>query len=184
MFPHRFRLSSAVAAAALLLAVGACSEEATGPEDEGLSALLSVVPTGGATNVDPSEPIVVEFTHAIGVGMEAYAALHVGDVNGPEVPGTWTASEDRTTMTFTPATALKPATTYTVHIGGGMMDDQGNMINLDQHGLGMGGMWATSSMMSGGMGMGDGGTHSHMGAGWDHPSNGSSGMVFSFTTAG
>jgi hypothetical protein len=51
------------------------------------------------------------------------------------------------------------------------------------HGDMMGGQWATQSMMTGGMGMGSGSMGSHMGTGWQHPDNGSYGMVFTFTTA-
>jgi len=117
----------------------------------------------------------------IGVGMEAYAELHEGSVTGPVVEGAWTLSEDRMVLTFAPTQALKPSTTYVIHLGGGMMDELGNHVNLGQHGLGMGGQWATQTMMTGGMGMGGNG---HMtGTGWAHPTNGSFGMIFSFTTA-
>lgn len=54
-------------------------------------------------------------------------------------------------------------------IGGGMMDDHGNFVDLEHHGLAMGGQWATESMMTGGMGSGMmGGRHpgSHVGDGW------------------
>ena len=55
---------------------------------------------------------------------------------------------------------------------------------MERHGAGMGGQWATESMMTGGTqhggGMGPGG--GMMGQGWQHPSNGSYGMLFSFTT--
>jgi hypothetical protein len=38
--------------------------------------------------------------------------------------------------------------------------------------------------MSGGMHGGmNGGQHDHMGSGWNHPENGSYGMIFTFTTA-
>ena len=66
-------------------------------------------------------------------------------------------SGDRTRLTFTPSQPLKSQTQYVIHVGGGMQD---------QHGHGMGG--------------GHGGG---MGAGCVHPTNGSYGMVFYFTTA-
>ena len=52
------------------------------------------------------------------------------------------------------------------------------MVGFDRDGSGMGGQWATASMMGNGMGM----AGSMMGTGWRH-SNGTYGMVFSFTTA-
>ena len=67
-----------------------------------------------------------------------------------------------------------PDTHYTMHVGGGMTDQAGHGIDIDTHGPDMGGDWATDDMMMGG--------HPHMGDGWQH-SNGSSGMVFGFTTA-
>jgi hypothetical protein len=94
----------------------------------------------------------VGFDHPIAEGMERYAALHEGSVTGPEVSGTWTRSEDGTMPSFSPDAPLKPATTYSVHLGGGMMDPDGGMVDLGMHGLAMGGDWATQSMMTGGMG--------------------------------
>lgn len=177
----------AFALASPLLVVSACSEDATAPGGEESAALLSVQPSPGSIDVTVGSSVVVTFDHVIAAAMEEYAALHEGDVTGPEVPGTWVMSHDRTTLTFTADELLKPATTYLIHVGGGMMDDHGNFVDLEHHGLAMGGQWATESMMTGGMGsgmMGGGHPGSHMGDGWQHPANGSYGMVFVFTTAG
>ncbi|HKJ02929.1 MAG TPA: Ig-like domain-containing protein [Longimicrobiales bacterium] len=138
---------------------------------------MSVQPAGGAANVMVGDSVVVRFDHAMATGMEAYAALHEGSVAGPLVTGTWGLSGDRTTLTFVPASPLKPSTTYVIHLGGAMRDGNGNVVNLDMHGMGMGGQWATQSMMGGGMSGGG-----MMGAGWQHPTNGSYGMLFTFTT--
>ncbi len=166
----------------VLSTLAACSHM-TEPVEEDELALQTVIPTGGDTNVDPNEPVVLQFNHPIHAGMEAYAALHLGDVTGPEVDGVWTVSEDGTKLTFTPSQPLLRATTYTIHVGGGMTDDHGSHVNLGTHGLGMGGSWATGTMMNGGaMGGGMGGSN-HMGEGWQHPDNGTYGMVFTFTTA-
>lgn len=162
---------------------GACSDEATGPDFREPTALLSVQPAGGTVGVEVGTDVVVRFDHAIAEGMERYASLHEGSVVGPEVPGAWTRSADGATLTFSPAAPLKPATTYVIHLGGGMMDEDGEGVDLGMHGLDMGGQWATGSMMTGGMGSGMTGSATHMGAGWQHPSNGSYGMVFAFTTA-
>lgn len=144
------------------------------------SELVAVDPQGGAMGVDPAQPITVTFNHAIDSMMVDYAALHEGDINGPEVAGTWSLSEDATQLVFTPDEALKPATEYTIHIGGNMMDEDRNHVDLETHGAHMGGKWAQGSMMHGGM---MGGAHPHMGGDWQHPNNGSFGMVFTFTTA-
>ena len=110
-------------------------------------------------------------------GMEMYVSLHEGDVTGPTIPGAMTWSGDRTTLTFTPAAPLKSATAYTLHIGGGMKDADGNPIDMTSQGM-MGGQWASGSMMNGG-GMMSG---QEIGAGWQG-SNGMYGMVFTFRTA-
>jgi hypothetical protein len=72
---------------------------------------------------------------------------------------------------------LQGQTTYTIHLGGGMRDADGNMIGMDQGVSQHGGRWATDGMMSGGM-MSD---RDMMGDGWQHE-NGTYGMVFTFTT--
>ena len=158
------------------LVLSGCNEDPTGPL---LSArVVSIVPSGGATGVDPNAPIVVTFDHAIRPGMEQFAALHQGDVRGPLVAGSWTWSEDRMTLTFTPAQPLAAQTEYTLHLGGGMRAADGGYVDYGPCAAEYDGQWATEQMMGGGM-MGGG---SMMGSGWRHP-NGSYGMVFTFTTA-
>jgi hypothetical protein len=172
----RFSVLSLSLAPLAPLALSACSDSAFAPALT--ASVVSVAPTGGSTGVDPNEPIVVTFSHAMQPGMEQYAALHEGDVTGPTVPGAWAWSGDRTTLTFTPAAPLKPHTQYTLHLGGGMRVTDGGFVDygscVGQHG----GQWATQQMMTGGMMSGE----SMMGSGWRHPS-GAYGMVFTFTTA-
>jgi hypothetical protein len=152
------------------LVLGACSNDPTAPALT--ASIISVVPTGGATGVDPNAPIVVTFSHAMRSGMEQFVVLREGDVRGPIVPGTWAWSGDRTALTVTPAQPLKAQTQYTLHLGGGMRAADGGFVDygscVGQHS----GQWATHGMMGGGM----------IGAGWRHPS-GTYGMVFTFTTA-
>lgn len=149
-----------------------------GVEPVGETTVLSVVPAGGATNVDPSRPIVVEFSHAMAMGMEQYAALHEGDVTGPVVRGAWSWSSDRLRLTFTPATPLKPAAQYAIHLGGDMRDASGARLNYDHCAGQHGGRWLGASMMGSSM-MGG---RSSMMRGWRHAS-GTLGMAFLFTTA-
>ena len=81
------------------------------------------------------------------------------------------------TLTCTPTNPLAAGTQYTIHVGGGMTDAQGHMMDLDSW-TSMGGEWATGGMM--------GGTHAGqpigmMGPGWMHGS--AYGMLFTFTTS-
>lgn len=161
---------------AIVLGTTACSRTATGPTSA-LTALVSVTPAGGAASVAPSAPIVIAFSHAMAPGMEMYVSLHEGDVTGPAVSCVAIWSSDRATPTFTPWAPLTSATAYTLHVGGGMKDADGNPIDLTAHGM-MGGQWASGSMMSGGGMMGG----REMGPGW-LGSHGMYGMVFRFTTA-
>jgi hypothetical protein len=184
-----------LAAALTLPAVGACGGDATPTAlDPPSAVLVTVSPLGGAQDVDVRTEVVVEFDAPMMAGIQDYAMLHRGDVTGPEVPGAWTLSPDRTTLTFAPTSDLEPHTPYTLHLGGGMMDGSGHTADFEAHGHQMGGSWATGEMMGGGM-MGGGGMGSgmgggtggvmgdaHMGQGWQHPENGSYGMVFTFTT--
>ena len=158
------------------LAVAACGETA-GPA--GATTVLSIAPTSGSTDADPNAPVVVRFSGPMQVGMEQYAALHVGDVSGPVVAGTWMWSDDRTQLTFAPDSSLEPGMRYAVHLGGGMEDAGGNTLDYQDCIQQLGGQWVTQSMLGGSM-MG-GGTNM-MGTGWQG-TDGTYGMVFFFTTA-
>lgn len=176
------RLAAIAFVSAMLAGTLACSGATTGLTSVATS-LVSVVPAGGAGSVSTSAPIVMTFSHAMASGMDMYVSLHEGDVTGPAVAGVMMWSGDRMTLTFTPTNPLKPATAYTIHLGGGMTDADGNPIDMTAHGM-MGGEWASGSMMAGGGMMGGGGPMSgqEMGPGWIG-SNGMYGMVFHFTTA-
>lgn len=181
------------AARVLLMAVApglvasACSDSGS-PVDPNIEAtvFLSVVPRGGATGVDRFAPVFIEFDHELMDGMQAFALLHEGSVTGPEVDGTWTLSPDRLSLRFTPSEPLSPDATYTIHLGGGMEGMNGQPVDFDEHGDHMGGAWATDATMRGTMAgggmMGGAMGGDHMGSGWQHATNGSYGMVFSFTT--
>jgi hypothetical protein len=168
--------------ALLTLAGSACSDDPVDPNLDAVStALVAVQPLDGAAGIDVGANVVLTFDHEIGIGMEAYIRVVEGEVDGEDVLGSWTMSSDRMVLTFTPNEPFSPGTTYFIHMGGGMRDGVGGLVNLQRHGLGMGGEWVTEFMLTGGRGMGMGG-QSHMGEGWQH-TNGSYGMVFSFTTA-
>lgn len=141
------------------------------------TVVATVSPAGGAVDVDPAGVVEVTFSRPMMAGMEAFAALHEGPVTGPEVDGTWAFLDGGTTMRFTPDAPLAPDTEYTIHLGGGMMDADGDSLNYDSCLEAHGGEWATGGMMSGGM-MAD---RDMMGSGWRH-ANGMYGMLFTFRT--
>jgi hypothetical protein len=164
---------------AVSLGIAACGDTLAPIGD---TALLSVVPIGGATDVDPNTPVTIEFEQAM--HMDMYVALHEGgDVSGALVDGEGAWSDDKTQLTFTHTMPLDSMAEYTIHLGGGMMDADGHVIDLEQHGHDMGGEWATQQMMDQRM-MGGGGmmgADDMMGFGWAHE-NGNFGMIFNFTT--
>lgn len=171
-------------AASLVVSLGACSDTPAEPTSDEVALLLSVQPSGGSVDVAIGTAVVITFDHPMATGMEAYAALHEGSLQGPVVAGGWEASRGRTVLTFRPKAPLKRATTYVIHLGGGVAASNGHMVNLEAHGSGVGGQWVGGAMM-GGMGGGMGNVPSTMmGSGWRHPGNGSYGMAFTFKTAG
>jgi hypothetical protein len=159
-----------------VVGVAGCDDPAV---PEGDVVLLRVEPQGGATAVDLGTSVLITFDKPIMPVMVEYAALHSGDVTGPEVEGSWALSQNGTVLSFIPAAALTPATIYTVHLGGGMRGVHGEGVDLYMHGRNhMGGEWTPGSMMTGNGMVGE---HPHMSDGWQH-ANGSYGMVFTFTT--
>ncbi|HEU5174214.1 MAG TPA: Ig-like domain-containing protein [Gemmatimonadaceae bacterium] len=156
------------------LATMACANS-TGPA-EAVPAVLAVVPASGATGVSLTAPVMVTFSHSMMPGMEANVLLHEGLLTGPVITGSAAWSTDRRTLTFTPSAALKPGTTYLLHLAPTLVAANGQGID---HGActALGGQNVTGAMTGGGM-MGSG----MMGSGWEM-SSGSYGMIFRFTTA-
>ncbi|MEX0891951.1 MAG: Ig-like domain-containing protein [Gemmatimonadota bacterium] len=163
-----------------MMGMAACADDPAAVEEE--VVLLSVQPAGGSVDVAITSSVVITFDHAIMPAMTSYAALHEGDISGPEVAGAWSLAPDGRVLTFEPAAPLEAGTGYTIHLGGGMEGAHGGATDFETHGSAhMGGTWVSGGMMGGGMG-GMGGAHPHMGSGWEH-ANGSFGMIFTFTTA-
>lgn len=173
-------LRSSSLAVLSLLALAACGGNAmTGPGPAMGTAFLSVNPQGGMMGVATSTPLSFRFGGPMAPGMEQYFDLHMGGLDGPVVPMSCGWSADRTTLTCNPAAPLQPRTTYTIHMGGGMMDADARPVGFDTYGPMMGGQWIMGGMMAGthaGMSWG------MMGNGWRN-ANGAYGMAFSFTTA-
>jgi hypothetical protein len=191
---RRFAMSEStftkLAVAGALFAAG-CGTDGTAPADSGTpsaTAVLSVVPAGGTTSVDPNGPFSITFDGAMMPGMERYVDLHRGDVTGPVHPMSCAWSADYTTLTCTPAQPLDPTTWYTFHLGGGVQGSNGTPVAMDPGTCA--GAWAEPGPRNGhgpdeGHMMGE--THggepwSMMDPGWHH-ANGSYGMVITFQTA-
>ena len=143
------------------------------------ATFMSVTPQGGTTGMPVTSQVGLRFGASMGVGMEQYVDLHMGDLAGPTVPMSCGWSADRATLTCTPQVPLSPRTTYVVHIGGGMMTQAGQILDYTQYGPMMGGQWIMGGMMGSSHG---GDPWGMMGPGWHNP-NGSYGMAFTFTTA-
>ena len=142
--------------------------------DNNLSTqLLSISPRGGAMGVSTTPDIVFTFSRPMMPGMEQYLALHQGGLSGPTMPMTCSWSDGQTTLTCRPDQPLAQVSAYTMHMGGGMMDSEGQPVGMGRYGMGVGGTWVRGGMMSGRQGM--------MGSGW-MDGHGSYGMAFGFTT--
>src|SRR5512144_1129531 len=111
--------SSMIPLCALALGASACGSS-TAPVSR--SVVASVSPAGGSTGVSTGATMIVTFSGPMRGGMEMYAALHQGSVTGPVVPGSWMWSADHMQLMFTPTMPLQAHTTYTMHLGGGMLD--------------------------------------------------------------
>jgi len=179
------RNALAVIAIASSLVLGACSSSNSSPTspDATTPAALSVLPAASATGIGVTTPIVVTFNMSMMSGMEMLVVVHEGSVTGPQVTGSSNWSADRQVLTITPATALKARTTYVVHLSPSLQGTNGKAIDLAQC-TRIGGQYVsggmmgsgTTGMMSGTWGPG------MMGAGWQS-TDGTFGMLFSFTTA-
>lgn len=169
------RLTVPLAAVAVAIATQACSQDSpTAPAAE--TFLESVSPASGATGVDPSAPITIRFSGPMGAGMEQYLDVHQGDITGPTVPMTCTFSADRTTLTCIHDQPLQSGATYTIHMGLGMMDGQGQPVEVESHGMAMGGLPVRGQMMGG---MHAGQPTGMMGQRWED-ADGDLGMAFTF----
>jgi hypothetical protein len=171
MSPSRHAPNLAILA---VLLAAACSD-AAGPDT---TTLAAVSPAPAATGVPPSATLTLTFSRPMLSGMEHYVDLHQGGVGGPVVPMTCTWNAGQTALGCTPAAPLAPGSQYTLHVGGGMTDERGRMMTVENW-TSMGGQWATGGMMAGGHA---GQPAGMMGSGWMHGSN-HYGMLFEFTTS-
>ncbi|MGW0445334.1 DNRLRE domain-containing protein [Streptosporangium sandarakinum] len=83
-----------------------------GDDTEGTTPLVTgVEPADGATEVPLDASIKVTFSEAV-----ADAIVAIKDAGGTQVVGTSVYDDTRTVLTFTPAQALKPGTTYSAEV--------------------------------------------------------------------
>ncbi len=140
--------STLALAALIALTAGACSSNQTTSPTGTAVALRAVSPSAGATGVAVTSAITLGFSGAMASGMEQFMDLHMGDLSGGTVPMRCAWSTDRETLTCTPLSPLMPHTTYTIHVGGGMMGANGRMVDYSPAQM-MGGQWIMGGMMSG-----------------------------------
>src|SRR5262249_45945159 len=115
----------------------------------GMTTMLSISPMGNSTDVPMSASIIMRFSRAMGSGMERYVSLYEGDISGPAQGMSCSWSGDRTTLVCTPNATLKPHTRHTIHVGGGMTDADGRILDVGEMRR-MGG-YPLTSMMTGGL---------------------------------
>ena len=142
------------------------------------ASFISVAPQGGLTTVPLTTSLTFTFGGPMAPSMEQYFDLHMGGLDGPIVPMACGFSSDRTILSCNPASPLLSRTAYTIHMGGGLMDDRGRPVGFDAYSSMMGGQWIQGGMMGSGHA---GSPWSMMSAPW-HNANGAYGMAFTFTT--
>lgn len=157
--------------AAIALMVTGCTSGMT--EAWSTTQLLSVSPPGGAANISGVPDVTLRFDQSMMPGMEQFLVLHRGGLTGPTVPMNCSWSDGQKTLICRPVQPLDSASAYTIHIGGGMMDADGQRVAMGSNGMRMGGSLAMGGMM--------GDQTAMMGAGW-RDAAGSYGMSFGFTT--
>ncbi|HEX7001076.1 MAG TPA: Ig-like domain-containing protein, partial [Trueperaceae bacterium] len=114
-------------------------------------SLLEVYPADGAVDVAVDVQIVARFDGALdGTGLLDQVSLHLADAN---IAGTLAYDDAEYTLTFTPADALAPATTYSVTLAGTVKALQGASLGEET-------VWSftTAAYEDEGTGPGDDGT--------------------------
>ena len=128
----------------VLAGLAACSSS-TNPTSS--TQLVSVAPVGGATGIAVNTSITMRFTGPMMMSVDSEITLHQGDATGAVVPCTRSWSVDSMTLTMSPMSPLAAGTHYTIHLDAGMMDADGQFIDMTTHGMGMGGLCMGGGMM-------------------------------------
>jgi len=173
---------SALALVAALAAAG-CGWGTPADSDSlapGPPILISVTPAGGSRDVSTATSIGLRWSDPIAPGMEHLVALHLRDLGGLPLPLSCLWSADRTRLRCSPMAPLTASTLYTIHVGGGILGENGQPADMSRYGMSLGGQWVVGGMTTG----------VHAGSPWGTTSDGSPlasgslGMAFVFTTAG
>jgi hypothetical protein len=94
--------------------------------------VVSISPTNGAANVQPSVPVVVTFSKQMDKNSINSQTLKLTDSSNSEVvPGVITFNVDNTVVTFYPSDAFKQETTYNVTVASAAKDVQGYSMGQD-----------------------------------------------------
>jgi hypothetical protein len=127
--------------------------------------------------VSPDVTVAMQFSGPMAGEMEQYVDLHDGTTAGPVHPMSCAWSPDHARLACTPTMPLEAGSTYTLHMGAGLITAAGDTVSMIP-GTGMGGQWLMGGMM--------GGHHADepmamMTGDW-RGTNGSYGMTFTFST--
>lgn len=179
-FKPRAVITAVILIEVFTIACGGRSALMSGPSGTARSGtmLLSVTPIGGAVGVPTGSSMALRLSAPMARGMEAFMDLHEGGLDGHVAPWRCNLSPDRTNLTCLPVSPLRSHASYTLHIGGGMMDTDGHFIDMDEYRGSMGGEWIQGGMMGPSH---DTNPWGMMAGGWQGM-NGSYGMAFPFTT--
>ena len=168
---------------AVLVATSACTDNPVGSEET--AVLLSVAPVGDSAAINSTDPIVLSFDREMDPAVcEPQVLLYEVDRSGSLVDVTYIWSEDGTQLTVTPVEALKPETTYTLYVGGGLRDGSGLGTDLSKAQNRYGARWVEEDVTHGYGPNGECETPLAQGVrhGHQHQSR-QMGLVFTFTTA-
>lgn len=110
----------------LVALLAACGSEAAGPEDG--PRLVRVFPEGRLLDLDAS--VALEFSRPMMPGEEGRVSLLRADGSTVAVTSMW--SDDGRTLLLDPNDPLEAATTYTIHVVGGMHDRDHTPMRMDR----------------------------------------------------
>ncbi|MBL7052259.1 MAG: Ig-like domain-containing protein [Candidatus Marinimicrobia bacterium] len=101
-------------------------------DDESIPKIASITPSNGATLVEKSAPIVVEFTEPMNTGScQSRFHLHMDEITSMEemtdgLSGNFSWNNGQTVMTFQPQSQLLGSSMYSICIQEGMMSSNQN----------------------------------------------------------
>ena len=91
--------------------------------------VLYVAPTNNGNNIDLTSDITVKFTGP--VAKSEISKVVIKSADGTVLTGTWSALFGNTEWTFSPTSAMKPGSKYTVTVPAGVKGDNGKAMQAD-----------------------------------------------------